>query len=223
MLRGLLREKGVLYCDIVFEVRDAEGRLVRTRKIRSRSFVANFLRILREQMIITGRTGTGYTGYMAFGDAKAIDVNGTARAPISGLCSTSSGTIAFPFFAVDGGAGVVDRGIRVGTGTATPAPTDYALAVPIAHGAGAGQLSHGTTTVEDVSISGSTAIFRIVRTFTNNSGASITVYEVGLFVQVECAGPAIYSFMIARDVISGGIAVPDGSTLTVRYIIQVTT
>jgi hypothetical protein len=34
---------------------------------------------------------------------------------------------------------------------------------------------------------------------------------------------ATYSFMVARDVISDGITIPTGATLTVRYIFQVTT
>jgi hypothetical protein len=223
MLRLLPREKGVLYCDIVFEVRDAKGKLVKTRKVRSRSLVANFLRVIREQMIITGRTGPRGPNYYGGGATTVKDVGGTLRAPICGLAYSQGGAIIYPLFAADGGAGDVNKGIRVGTGTTTPTPDDYCLAAPIGEGTGPGQLSHGAVTIETVTIEGSVAKFRIIRTFTNNSGASITVYEVGLFVQILCGDGSTYSFMVARDVISGGISIPNGATLTVRYIFQVTT
>jgi hypothetical protein len=65
-----------------------------------------------------------------------------------------------------------------------------------------------------------TWLFRVVRSFTNASGAAITVYEVGLIVALPRDWSYYACFLLARDVISGGINVPDGATLTLRYVIS---
>jgi hypothetical protein len=77
-------------------------------------------------------------------------------------------------------------------------------------------MSYGTSTVEALT-KDTTWQFRVVRTFTNNSGATITVREVGLFIQVNTPTKQV---MLARDVITSPINVPAGSTLTMRYIIS---
>jgi hypothetical protein len=71
-------------------------------------------------------------------------------------------------------------GIVVGTGTNPVAVSDYNLQTPIAHGTGAGQLSYGSVSVLDgYTVSGSNAYFTLTRTLGNDSGASITINEVG--------------------------------------------
>jgi hypothetical protein len=94
------------------------------------------------------------------------------------------------------------------------------LGALIGHGTGSGQLSYGATVVESLT-KNSVWYFRIIRTFTNNSGATVTVREVGLYVRLGLAtSPYYYSCMLARDVPTPPITVPNGSTLTLRYIIS---
>jgi hypothetical protein len=79
-----------------------------------------------------------------------------------------------------------------------------------------GALTFGAPSTDNVSI----AQFTITRNFANSSGASITVNEIGLYVQSYKlnGGPqGVGYFMTIHDVISGGIAVPNGQTLTVNY------
>jgi hypothetical protein len=115
-----------------------------------------------------------------------------------------------------------EYGLVVGSGTASNTVGTYALQSLISHGTGSGQLSYGSHTFEDLVVSGSTIYFRIIRTFTNNSGASITVNEIGLYARVQDSGGTARIFCIARDVLSTGVTVDNGKTLTVRYILSVT-
>jgi len=120
--------------------------------------------------------------------------------------------------------GVVNTGIVVGTGSTTPTENDYALQTLILHDSSPptsgrmqyGALTFGAPSTDNVSI----AQFTITRNFANSSGASITVNEIGLYVQSYKlnGGPqGVGYFMTIHDVISGGIAVPNGQTLTVNY------
>jgi len=75
-------------------------------------------------------------------------------------------------------------GILVGTGTTGFTSTDTALATKIANGTGAGQLEYGvcpdtSITAEPATVGDKTSM-KIARNFINNSGASITIKEVGI-------------------------------------------
>jgi hypothetical protein len=63
--------------------------------------------------------------------------------------------------------------------------------------------------------------FTIRRYFTNNSGVSITVEEVGIQVMGEDTSNDGWVFLIARD-LTGGIAVADTEILRVTYVPQIT-
>lgn len=114
-----------------------------------------------------------------------------------------------------GGVGDLGRGVMVGTGATAPTIDDYRLEATIGHGSGAGQLQYGGVTFGLPASDPTTSQFTITRDFANASGGDITVNEIGLYV-VGWDGGARY-FMVIRDVIAGGIVVPNGQTLTVNY------
>ena len=127
-----------------------------------------------------------------------------------------------PYPAVDGFWGDMDSqgdiyGPVIGTGTGTETFTDYVLGTIIAHGAGSGQMVHSDMT-RTYSLSGTRHKNKVNRTFTNNSGASITVNETGLYAE---SGYANDQMMINRDLISA-IAVANSESLYVAYTIQLT-
>jgi hypothetical protein len=62
----------------------------------------------------------------------------------------------------------------------------------------------------------------MTRTFTNNSGATITVKEVGLLVKKQDSTGVSRSWLAARDVLPSPVDVPDGATLTIRYVVKIT-
>jgi len=118
-------------------------------------------------------------------------------------------------------AGDQNKGIMVGTGTTAPTIDDYQLGTRITHGTAAGQLQHGGVAFGLPASDPTTSQFTITRDFANASGGSITVNEIGLYVRASAVdyggGYGDRYFMVIRDVIAGGLAVPNGQTLTVNY------
>ena len=103
-------------------------------------------------------------------------------------------------------------GIIIGTGTNAESINDYTLQTKIAHGTTSGTMYYNACTVSATSATATDVTFRITRTFTNQSGGSITVEEIGL---VACDYTAYY-YLNIRD-LTGGIAVANGQTLTLNY------
>jgi len=134
---------------------------------------------------------------------------------------TNTGRWVFPnryTWTVTGAAGDVTRGIIVGTGNTAPDISNYYIETLIAHGVGAGQLQYSLTSVAAPASDVTTSQFTITRNFANGSGGAITVNEIACCVLVQAYPSATsYYFTIIRDVIAGGIAVPNGQTLTVNY------
>lgn len=68
-------------------------------------------------------------------------------------------------------------------------------------------------------------IARLDYAISNNTGAVVTIREVGLFARFNTAGTRgdaasssnRYSFMIDRTVLSSSVTIPDGEAATVRY------
>lgn len=112
-------------------------------------------------------------------------------------------------------------GIVVGTGNTAPTNTDVALETQIAHGAGAGQLTHGAHNWTAAAVVGVNVDMIVQRPFINNSGGAITIEECGMYVKTRDDALTVQVFCIARDV-SGGVAVADGQTATVEYTFRTT-
>lgn len=172
------------------------ARILARRSFVSRSYVIGFL--------------DGLAIHMRDTTANVKDTGGTIRA-ITPYTYMNDCTI-----------GVNDdtHGIVVGTGTTAVAISDFQLETQIAHGIGAGQLSHGASGNTAPVTIGTKRRFLLTRSFTNQSGGSITVNECGIYVR--CGVAPWYYFLDVRDIISGGQAVPDTKTLTIQYEIYVT-
>jgi len=121
-------------------------------------------------------------------------------------------------FIANAALGTTTIGIVAGTGAVAPTINDYALGTLIAHGVGAGQLSYSAMTFGTPAADASTSHFTCTRNLANNSGGAITVNEIGLYVKAyETPTYTTTYHMILRDVIGGGINVPNGQTLTINY------
>lgn len=75
-------------------------------------------------------------------------------------------------------------GIVVGTGNSAVSNDDSALDTKVAQGAGTGNLQYGPMILDDVTVDGNVTTLILKRFMTNASGADITIYEVGLYVQM---------------------------------------
>jgi hypothetical protein len=192
---------------IEFEVRDKDGKLIQKGKFPAKSWVGNVVGLLSA---ILSTWGGSSGSFAVFTRSDLIDTSGTSRN--MGLGATSGG-------ATLGGcapSGDVSGGIVVGSADTPVSIGQYMLVSLIGHGTGSGQLQYGTTTVETIT-KNSTWLFRVIRTFSNSSGSTVTVREIGLYARLGSGGQSV---MLARDVPASPINVPAGSTLTVRYIIS---
>jgi hypothetical protein len=196
---------------IEFEVRDKNGKLLQKGKFPAKSWVGNIVGLLSG--LISSWLGTS-GGYANLSRSDMTDTIGTARPlPLAVYAATAYVGGCAP-------AGEATAGIVVGSADTPIAIGQYALVTLINHGTGSGQLQYGATTVESM-VKNSSWYFRVVRTFTNGSGATVTVREIGLYVRLgRDTSPYYYSCMLARDVPASAINVPAGSTLTLRYIIS---
>ena len=116
---------------------------------------------------------------------------------------------------VDAAAAEATFGIVVGTGTNAVAMTDYALQTRIDEGTSSGQLSHLAVAFGPLGTATTARYINIIRTFQNNSGATISPTEAALYAEAPYTGPVIGIFCIARDLISASVGA--GQLLVVQY------
>jgi len=180
---------------IEVEVRDKDGNIIHYHRQKARTWVKNFFNLL-------------WYGFK----------NMQATLQKQDGSTTTTGTVTFyTVMSVMATSGDANYGILVGMGTKTWSFDDYKLDNKIAHGTSIGQLQYGAVSIEDMVVESNRIYFRIVRTFTNVSGSSITVSEVALATYLSSSYP-----VIARDLLNPPVTVPNQATLTVRYIIQMT-
>jgi hypothetical protein len=197
---------------ITFRITNPDGTVVKEWTEPAHSLNYNFALLIWALWSASTATivDTGWT---------AISINGA-----------SGGTMA-----VTAPSGNSSYGIVVGSGASagsTPSPTAYNLVAQIPNGTSSGQIEYGAVSVGSISQSGQTTSFTISRSFTNVSGSTITVTEIGLVVNVTGFAMVTVSthtavssdyFLIAYDIPSSAIAVQNGQTLTVTYTFSVTT
>jgi len=193
---------------IEFEVRDKDGKIIQKGRQKAHSWTGNIIRLL--SAIFYGPTSI-YSQSMSYCGTRTdlVDTSNSARP----VC------FAYTYLGSNAGAGQDSFGIVVGSSDAPVTLDQYALQAKIANGSSAGQLLYNASTIENLTV-GTTYYFRVIRTFSNNSGGTITVKEIGLYVQLPTSASSYSTYMFARDVIASGISVPNGSVLTLRYIIS---
>jgi len=177
-------------------VKDKNGKITEHRVMPSKSFVRQFLELLWIQAYQVSE--------LVCEDIRTTG-NIVEGIPESGILFNSNALVNDDVY-----------GIIVGSGTTAPTISDYALETAIAHGAGAGQLQYSAVTFGAPASDATTSQFTITRDFANASGGAITVNEIGLYVKAYRYNIDYY-FLTIRDVIGGGISVPNGQTLTVNY------
>jgi hypothetical protein len=207
------KKKGLtLNIEYEVEVRDKNGKLINKKHAKSHSWLKQFIQMLMAEWQYT------YGG----SNPPAVTINdetGTGRA----MPSPYNVAYYYCAFAVNAPAGSSEYGVKVGGGDTPNSLLTYALASPISHGTGSGQLAYGAHTIESViNPSGNDLTFRVTRVFTNNSGASVTVKEIGITAKRYDQGGTARTFLFVRDVLPSPSSVPDGATLTIRYTVKIT-
>lgn len=155
---------------------------------RARSLLKQFIQLLAIQLQQSGLT-----------------VTDTANAGQSVVAIASN-------LAVDGGAAATTKGIVVGTGTGAVAMTDYKLGTQVT-----ASVTHAAVTLAVENPDTATWRVAISRVFTNATGASLGIREVGLY---HLAGVApVGPYCLDRTLYS--VDVPNGVSVTMTYRLSV--
>jgi hypothetical protein len=177
---------------IAVEIRDKDAQLIHFEKKEANSLVRGFL--------------------------DAIYPNITSNT-LPNCKDTSGASFTMPYQAsniyVASAAGDPTNGIQIGTGSAAVTIVDYKLGSQITNGSGSGQCNYGAVQTTTPATTGSTHSLTISRGFTNLSGATINVTEVGLITWGGAAG----RIMIDRTLMAFSII--NGATATITYTMQV--
>jgi hypothetical protein len=112
------------------------------------------------------------------------------------------------------GAGITDGtyGILIGTGSNSESISDYKLQSQTGHGTTSNFVYYNACTIGAAAATPSDISVRVARTFTNQSGVTKTIEEIGLASRHSTG----YKFLHIRD-LTGGITVNNGQTLTINY------
>ena len=203
----------ILKAYVELEVRDKDGKVIERRKQVSRSWTRwAYNTAFCQLACVDGLTPDNLSMKDTTGAVKTGNCPAALEDDHSCKASVETG------WALAAAAGDDAMGIVVGTGTGAESFEDHALETKIADGTGAGQLSYVLSEDYTVSTEGTTKKAEQVRYFNNNSGAAITVNEVGLYVRYGSHGS--FNFMTARDLVSPGVSVPDTGQLKVTYTIE---
>jgi len=212
---------------LTITVKDKNGKIIKVHKQKSHSFLMNYLSMLANLMLNPYGSINNYFYFLSTANTW------WSYAP--------SYTNVKNTLTILDGSNDSTYGIVVGTGTATPTPMDYKLGNQIQNGTGSGQLvygahaisptpatsglANGTSTPSSglLTISGNTTSFQISRTFTNSSGASITVSEIGIIVEATLNSNNTEYVLILHDLLSSPVTIQNGGAITVTYTISVST
>jgi hypothetical protein len=196
---------------LVIIVKDEDGKVINVHRQRSHSPTSNFIRLLLP-----------YTWYSITGQQITVtNINGSSNS-----WAPYRGQVSYPNTANNAPSYVLM--IQVGTGTQSNLSSVTHLAAPVGNGSGPGELIYGTPAVStNITASGSSAYFYVSQSVINNSGASITITEIGLVTQIWVNGPGCgYSVnfgpvLMWYDVLSSAITIPNGGSAVIYYFFTV--
>lgn len=214
----------MLTAKLILERLDKDGRLLERREQKSRSFtkhLMDILYVLHAFATLSVNDITSASKTIAQGDQNEPDSHLQIGSP-PGLSLAMVGSESSYWDAATRYAGE-QIGIQVGTGTTAPTPTDDAMEARIAHGESGDEFEYGGCELIGIAFTDPNGEFTIRRYFTNNSGGSITVNEVGIYSPASTTGfQESKIFLIAHDKVAPGVAVADGQILRVTYVPQIT-
>jgi hypothetical protein len=183
-----MSKKKILEGYIEWELRDPKGRIVKRGKMPMKSWVKQYIQIL----------------YMFWNNA-TVSIVQTSGSSMNVGPNTP--------WNLNASSGVTDYGIIVGTSDTPVTRDDYKLGSKIAHGSGTGQLTYGAVSIDAPTAYSTGYLIRVIRVFTNNSSADITVKEIGIYCNIGAG----YYFCLIRDVLTTPVTIPSGYSWTVRY------
>lgn len=189
-------------------ISDKNGKVIKKfRKRISKSYVLQWLQILNASL----RRAYAIARYPI---ANVRDTSNTLRT----FYASTTYISATP--AIDCPTNDDTYGLLVGKSSEAIANTNYKMYDQILHGNTAGKLMHGSHSWVDAQIVGANVDFIILRSFSNISGNTITITEIGIYVKMEGSAANQY-FLILRD-LPTPVELENGKTITVIYTLRTT-
>jgi len=204
-----MTKKPGIVCNVRLAVTE-DGVVITEKTERSHSFVNNFAALLLRS--IDGVSNTDYRDVL----------NAAQKAALWTRYYTAQCTAGMNVLKLRGYSppAVYNNGIIIGTSNVAFSVSQYSLGAVIQHGSGSGQMVYTTMpTPSDPAYTAPDILLMISRDFTNNSGASITVREIGFMGSTAMSDQQVASVLFARDVV-GDTVVTNGQVLNVQYIFK---
>ena len=185
-------QKDILKHGIKVEIQafltNSDGKVIRRYPWKqANSLLKQFIQVLMAQLSQASQTVT--------------DTGGTSRAGAGAILNLKAS------------AGATDTtfGIVIGTGETTVTMTDYKLQTQVTT-----NIAHAITTFATENPDTSTWRAAISRALTNNTGATLSVKEVGLYCTFTASG-----YIVCADRTLYAVDVPSGVSLTLTYRVTV--
>lgn len=191
---------------IKIEVIDENGVPQLDYNLKSNSWVRNAYNL--NFMRLTGSADASLASGYGEGYLKGKETGGVALGDV------------MAYITFQAAAGSTNSGILVGSSDSAETLESYDLASKILNGTGSGQLSYQAQETPVFSYDSGTKKWtaRQKRYFNNNSGAGITVKEIGLVGHRSSYENS--RFLLSRDVLGSPVTVPNGGQLSVTYVIE---
>ena len=192
-------------------VRDSTGKVIKVHKQRSHSPTANFIGFLLP-----------ITWYNISGASYKITNTSGGTCSYKPALGMSYQNISYPNNSYNVPTYFVM--IQVGSGSNSNPFSATQLAAPISSGTGSGQLAYGPFSLPTaIATNGNSTYVYISQTYSNTSGATINITEVGIIVYiqtVQAGGGGTTNcgqVLLWYDVLSSPISVPNNGSVTIYY------
>ena len=197
-------------------VRDKDGKVIKRYKQKSHSPTANFIGIMLPATYYA-TTGSSWTYTTTSNSTFSYGISMTS--PYFGIIYPNNGSY--------GSNGDYLINILVGSGSQSNSYSAYNLALPIANGSGTGQLLYSTPSIPTgITINGNQAYFIVSQSYTNQSGGTVNITEVGIIINLYAngvGGSVSYSgnVLVWYDALSSPISVSNGQSVVIYYTFSV--
>jgi len=195
-------------------VRDKDGKVIKRYKQKSHSPTANFIGLMLP-LTWYNETGKSWTF------TNNINHTNSYKPSITG---NGSGII-YPND--DFNIGVNINGILVGSGSQSNSYNAYNLNAPISNGSGTGQLIYSSINEPtSITINGNQAYFIISQAYANQSGGTVNITEIGIFLNLYLGNSTanitlVYTVLVWYDVLSSPISLANGQSIIIYYTFSV--
>jgi len=199
-------------------VKDKDGKVIKKYKQKSHSPTSNFIGLMLP-----------LTWYHETGNSWTITNTSNSTSSYTPTITGNGGGVIYPNSGYNNNDYIVN--ILVGSGSQSNSYNAHNLNAPISNGSGTGQLLYSTlSTPTNITINGNQAYFIISQTYTNQSGSTITISEVGIILNLITEAASSYSpststvvgnTLVWYDVLSSPISVANGQSITIYYTFSV--